>query len=512
MTSRSRIAKHMALDNDLPYFCANAPLRIKNKVTGELSIFRFNRAQQYVHSEIERMLKEVGLVRVLVVKGRQQGVSTYVSARYVHKASRKKNKKVFILAHEAPATKNLFKMAKNYHNEMDEAGAPDLDESNQRVLIFDNVKSEYQVGTAGAGATGRSTTTDYFHGSEVGFWENTDEIRTGVMQTVSTSPGTEIILESTANGMGGMFYKMCMEAQAGEGLYRLIFVPWFWQDEYRMTPPVSFKLDEDDLKYQETYGLDMSQMYWRHLKIKELEGVGKFRQEYPANVQEAFQSSGNGLIAPESIWAARQRKVKDLDAPLILGVDPARLKDRVGFAFRRGREAPKIYGHDCTKIKMTEVMLADLVGALIEKHNVVKCFIDCGAGYGAYDTLVSRGFGDIVESVLFGSAAIESDIYLNKRAEMWCLMAQWIDRGASIPDDDAVHADLGMMPDKKQMGDNRYKMVSKDDLRADYGRSPDLGDALALTFAAPVRNVKSSTKYQKANNIVRKSNYKSRNR
>lgn len=508
MTNLRRLAKHEALNTDLKYFCAHAPLLIKNKITSQVEIYRFNFAQEFVHKQLEKQRREMGRVRALILKGRQQGMSTYVAARFIHKAARKRNKKVFILAHEAPATKALFEKAKEYHQNMREETAPNLDESNARTLKFTNVGSEYQVGTAGAGSTGRGTTIDYFHGSEVAFWKNTAEIRTGVMQAVPPAPETEIILESTANGIGGMFHQMCMEAMEGKGEYILVFVPWFWQDEYRATPPMDFRPDEEERAYREQYGLDIAQLYWRRLKVIELGGLSMFRQEYPANPIEAFQATGEGLISPESILTARKSTIKDATAPLVMGVDPARTKDRIGIAFRRGRECPAYYVYDCKKIQVTDTWLASVVAQMIDKHKVVKCFIDCGAGYGVHDILVSRGYQKIVEPILFGQQAIERDVYHNKRVEMWDLMAQWLERGGvRIPDKDELHADLSMMPAKVQIGDGKYKLVSKDRLREEYGRSPDIGDALALTFAAPVNLQNISTAPQKATTINHKTSH-----
>ena len=63
-----------------------------------------------------------------------------------------------------------------------------------------------------------------FHGSEVGFWAHADSHIAGVLQAVPDAKGTEIILESTANGVGGAFHKMWRDAETGAGDF---FVPWY---------------------------------------------------------------------------------------------------------------------------------------------------------------------------------------------------------------------------------------------------------------------------------------------
>ncbi len=73
-------------------------------------------------------------------------------------------------------------------------------------MVFDALDSGYRVGTAGTEGVGRSETIQYFHGSEVAYWKNADSHMSGILQAVPEEDGTEIILESTANGIGGLFY------------------------------------------------------------------------------------------------------------------------------------------------------------------------------------------------------------------------------------------------------------------------------------------------------------------
>src|SRR5262249_59037905 len=93
--------------------------------------------------------------------------------------------------------------------------------------------SGYKVGTAGTKAVGRSSTIQLFHGSEVAFWPFADTHAAGILQAVPNEDNTEIILESTANGIGNFFHQAWRDAEAGKNDYIAIFVPWFWQEEYR---------------------------------------------------------------------------------------------------------------------------------------------------------------------------------------------------------------------------------------------------------------------------------------
>jgi len=129
--------------------------------------------------------------------------------------------------------------------------------------------------------------------------------------------------------------------------------------------------------------------------------------------------------------------------------------------------------------------LAGIVSKLIDKHEPLMCNIDVGCGYGTVDRLIERQYRNI-NGVHFGSAANEPDIYRNIRAEMWCNMAKWFEqRNINIPDKDELHADLTSVPDIKYTSDGTTKLESKQNIKKEYGCSPDIGDALALTFAIP---------------------------
>ncbi len=218
----------------LPLFSKNF-LKIRTK-SGRIEPFVFNRAQDYLHARLEEQKNVTGKVRALILKGRQQGCSTYVQARDFHIVGTTRGKKAFILTHEGEATKNLFDMTKRYNDELPEGLLPKPDTSSAKELNFRTLNSGYAVGTAGNKSVGRSQTIQIFHGSEVAYWPNAEEHAKGILQAVPNEPGTEIILESTANGIGNYFYNMWMAAITGQSEFQAIFVPWYWQPEYMVVP------------------------------------------------------------------------------------------------------------------------------------------------------------------------------------------------------------------------------------------------------------------------------------
>lgn len=473
---------HKRMMTDLEYFAVNGPILIKPKLGPDV-VFSLNHAQRILHNAIEKQRAEKGYVRALVLKGRQQGVSTYVNARFYHK-TRNGNMNTFILSHEIKTTQKLFKMVNKFHEGLQPFLRPEASTQNRNELVFKGINSEYFIGTAGNKDVGRGGTVQLFHGSEVAFWENTDGIKTGVMESVPEGgKDTEVILESTANGMQGMFYEMCMAAQEGKGDYILVFIPWFVTPEYRREAPKDFRLTDEEAELKEQYGLDNDQLYWRRIKI-ENGSLRQFKQEYPCNVMEAFQTTGSGLIAPELIMRARHNKTKDPHAPLVFGVDPARSGgDKTVIVFRRGREVPVMMEWDT----MDSMRLAGIVARLIDKYSPEKVFIDVGYGHGTIDRLKELGYGRIVDGINFGWSADNADQYFNKRAEMWIEMRDWFNQeDVNVPDDDNLHTDLAIMPDYKLTSNGKMQLVSKDKIREEWKRSPDRGDALALTFAQPI--------------------------
>jgi hypothetical protein len=482
------------LRNSLTYYASKA-LLIQTK-EGNFAYLDFNKAQEYLHNEAEKMLEETGMVRIIIVKGRQQGCSTYVTARFLHKAVWRKAKSVFILSHEGTSTETLFQKVERYHENLPDFLKPKVEIANRRQLRFDN-GSEYRVGTAGAGSTGRSQTNQYFHGSEVAFYANSNEISSGALQTVADVPGTEIFLESTANGtsgLGAFFYQAAMDALEGKGRYRIVFIPWHWQPEYRTKVPPNAEFSPEEKQLKEVYSLDDEQLYWRQLKIYELKSEWLFRQEYPFTAKEAFQTSGTTLISPIAVQAARKSTVSDTQSPLIMGVDAARSGDRTIILFRRGRQVTQYYSYS----EMDEMHLCGLISSYIEKLSVSKAFIDVGSAYGTIDRLHELGYAAVVTAVNFGERAIRDDIYINKRAEMAGDMRDWFEEGnCRIPDDEELEADLLAVPDFKLTSSSKRQLIAKDQIRKTFGKSPDIFDALALTFAYPVRNDAISKRFEK---------------
>lgn len=120
-------------------------------------------------------------------------------------------------------------------------------------------------------------------------------------------------MESTANGMSGVFYNQWKAAVEGTSGYIPFFSPWFDSDEYREVVPAHFErtFEEEDLV--KLHGLDNAQLMFRRRKIAQ-NGREAFFQEYPSTADEAFISSGRPVFNPDQI----HRMISEAKEPLYL--------------------------------------------------------------------------------------------------------------------------------------------------------------------------------------------------
>lgn len=474
---------------------SRAVVKIKDKDTGQRIPFQWKRSQLVVHEALEKQRRETGKVRALILKYRQGGISTYVAARYYHATSLNMGVKTYILTHEDKGTSNLFGMAKAIHEHMAVDYRPRDTAKNANELWFGGLDSGYAVGTAQSNSgTGRSSTIHRFHGSEVAFWRNAEEHFAGVLQAVPQAAGTEIIMETTANGPSGAFYNQWMLAQRGDSAFIAIFLPWFWEEAYRSPRPDGFQFSEAEVEYADTYGLDEEQLTWAHFKNIELGGEpGKFgwyfSQEYPASASEAFQTSGSdSFINARTIMEARKYVAPDQgERIIVLGADIARGgDDRTRLIDRQGRAYGRNY--NLTWNLDDEMVIADQIALILHKDRRIKMVnIDItGVGGGVYTRLKQLGYDGRVAGINFGAGASDPNKYQNKRAEMWGDLRDDLKTpGADIPDDDLLHSHLAA-PGYRYDANSRLILEKKEDIKKRVGFSPDGGDAMALTHGSQV--------------------------
>lgn len=195
-------------------------------------------------------------------------------------------------------------------------------------------------------------------------------------------------------------------------------------------------------------------------------------------------SDDNVLITIDMVTEAIQRIKLPSDikgTPKLLGIDVARFGgDSSVIQRRQGSMAypVKIF------TKLDNMQFAGLVAQEMDEFKPDATFIDSGRGEGVIDRLRQMKY-DVIE-VNFGGKATNENHYANKRIEMWDTMRQWLETRGSIPNDPILRVDL-VTPLFKFDAHNRMLLESKDEIKKRIGRSTDRADALALTFAFPVK-------------------------
>jgi hypothetical protein len=282
-------------------FWAKHACKIRTK-QGEITPLVLNPVQERFNRLIEGQLKETGKVRAIILKARQQGLSTYVSAWSYWWLSQHQAQKGLVATHVADSTRALFDMYKRIHVNVPVMLKPSTSASSRTEIVFDKLDSGVIVATAGGKGVARGETLTVAHLSELGFWPpaTAKDNLNAIFQAIPENPGTAVFIESTANGLSGPFAEIWKGACSGENGYIPFFSAWFETPEYRVTVDQDFELtlEEEDLVRE--YGLDKEQLLFRRQKIAQ-NGAEMFRQEYPADPDEAFISSGRPVFNPDQV-------------------------------------------------------------------------------------------------------------------------------------------------------------------------------------------------------------------
>ncbi|QQS11055.1 MAG: terminase [Rhodospirillales bacterium] len=204
----------------------------------------------------------------------------------------------------------------------------------------------------------------------------------------------------------------------------------------------------------------------------------RVRGEFPRVSAERF-------VGADLLALARTRAVRDgRPGAAVLGVDVARFGDDDSVALLRiGGVVARVQRWR----RLDTMQLAASVAELILAWRPRQVFVDgVGVGGGVVDRL--RQLGHRVVDVGAGGRAADERRFANLRAEMWSRMRDWLQEGGVLPAaDEALAREIGA-PGYAFDARGRLRIESKDDLRARGEGSPDAADALALTFAYPVRD------------------------
>jgi hypothetical protein len=308
--SRPKLTKQMLetrkrLLDDFEFFAKHA-IKIRTKDQG-IQPLLLNRVQLRLVKRIIAQEQATGRIRFVILKGRQQGASTCISAYIYFRISQAKGQKAVVVAHDADSTNTLFEMYRRCHDSMPEMLKPSTRYSSKKEVVFNELDSGVTLSTAGGKSILRGETLQYMHLSEVAFWQKNfaRENFSGLIKALPPHVGA-CFVESTANGMSGQFHELWQGAVAGHNEFEPFFSAWFESDEYREDPPAGFERTPDEELLAQTLALDDAQLYWRRRQIAR-DGIEAFKQEYPCSADEAFLTSGRPVFNAELLQEWKDR-------------------------------------------------------------------------------------------------------------------------------------------------------------------------------------------------------------
>lgn len=293
---------------------------------------------------------------------------------------------------------------------------------------------------------GRGNRTSIYFVDESAFIDRQEAMRAALSQTSNCK-----IHVSTPNGAGNAFYRDRMSG-------RVDVFTFSWEQDPRK-----------DLAWYEHQKATLDPV----IVAQEID------RNYTASVT-------NSWIAGDIVTAAMMRGPLDVQAvgPFQMGIDVARFgDDKTVFVFRRGKVVYPL-------ITMSKLDTVDVFGRAKDEieargNNVMQIAVDdIGVGGGVTDML-RRVFGRKVVGVNSGTRLSDGQNY-NLRARIWRDMRTYIQNGCSLPNDGELQTDLTALQYEYRGGE--LLIEAKADAKKRGMKSPDRADALALTFAVPVRD------------------------
>lgn len=245
-------------------------------------------------------------MQFLVLKGRQQGFTSLITAYQLACTISRKNFEGLTVADEDGNTRTIFQNKAKYpYTMLPDVLKPSEKVNNVKQLLFDKLNSSWEARTISANM-GRSRTINFFHGSESAFWKiPISSIQAGVGEALTKN--SIQILESTANGYNE--YKDLWDS----GKWECCFYEWWHTAEYSTQLGKHSDMFMQDVKVKDDWiytrcrwlvdkvGLTWEQVYWYYNKWNSYIRGDLIKQEYPCTADEAFLASGACIFSTEAI-------------------------------------------------------------------------------------------------------------------------------------------------------------------------------------------------------------------
>ncbi len=272
----------------------------------------------------------------IVLKARQVGMTTYIAARYFVQTITRPGTLTMLVAHDREAAEEIFRIVHRFWDHLQDdwqTGPLKTSHSSARELVFPRLDSEFTVASADDNA-GRGRTIQNLHCTEVSRWGREGEEALASLRA-AVVPGGEIVLESTANGAWGPFYREWQQAE--ETGYTRHFFPWWFEESYRIEIGPSFEATAEETELAALHGLEPEQIAWRRHQWAGLRGLAA--QEFAEDAVACFRASGECVFELEVVEKALEMADEPLEmrdngrlaiwmparpgVEYVVGVDPA---------------------------------------------------------------------------------------------------------------------------------------------------------------------------------------------
>lgn len=277
-----------------PYLLIQVAFSIVDKKRRTVPFF-FNEVQQ----DFIREMEERGTTKpFFILKGRQQGFTTLITAMQLSFAITRRNFAGFTMADRADNTRAIFNdKARMVYDRLPDVLKPTEKFNSVNELFFDKLNSSWRIATATANV-GRSRTLEFVHFSEVAFYDcDLSSLQAGIGEAITD--GAIRVYESTANG-----FNQAKELWNSGSCHNL-FYGWWRTSEYRSTEYDYLEKTDawlaERLKLLADMGLDREQLCWYAKKYNGYLDKSLIKQEYPITPEEAFISSGDCVFDKETL-------------------------------------------------------------------------------------------------------------------------------------------------------------------------------------------------------------------
>jgi hypothetical protein len=248
--------------------------------------------------------------RNIVLKARQMGLTTWAAARFFLKTITQPGTLTLEVAHTQEAAEEIFRIVHRFVDWLPEElreGVLKTSRTNVRQIVFPKMDAQYQVVSAGDRNAGRGLTVQNLHCSELARWPG-DPAETLAGLRAAMAPGTELILESTPDGVGGCFHQEWQKA--GEtGMVRHFF-PWWMERRYRAGAVEEATLTGEERDLMARKRLNLEQIGFRRQIRADFRGLA--RQEYAEDEESCFLASGDSVFE----LAAIEARLKEAPEPV----------------------------------------------------------------------------------------------------------------------------------------------------------------------------------------------------